>query len=213
MKKKVVLVIGIFCLAVLMVAVQLHGCNMMLTGLADGTNVVCKGQKFASTEEAIDAMDAEERELYDTSLDYCPPYRLQFTLEIEQNIFVFYSFCDDFDGEEEPDYAVRVLKHHPDGTLYFDRGFSDFVLKEPKPGENYYYYTNIDTSKGEKSISFLYLPKDSEKEIYVDGKKAEKVLVTAGGQEFYVCYVISKRDTFFSDVFTPIDKRHRIEIG
>ena len=49
-----------------------------------------------------------------------------------------------------------------------------------------------------KSISFLYLPKDSNKTIYVDGKQTQKEPVTIGEHEFYICYAISKRDTFLS---------------
>ena len=84
--------------------------------------------------------------------------------------------------------------------------------KEPKENENYYYFTNIKTSKGKKSISFLYLPQDSDKDIYVDGIKAEKILVSIKGHDFYICYAISNRDTFLSNLFTPIVNRHNIVV-
>ena len=160
----------------------------------------------------MEMMEISERECNDTSLDYCPPYKVVHTFEYEENTIVFYSYCHRFDGKQSTSYAVRVLKHNDDGTLSFDSGFADFVLSAPDGNENYYYFTNIYTSKGDKSISFLYLPKDTEKCIYVDGIKAEKVLVSIDNRQFYLCYAVSSRDTFLSNLFTPISDRHKIEV-
>lgn len=207
------IVIASICVAVFILLIGLVlGANALLTNIIESTNIVCKDQKFSTAEDAIHAMEITERENNDTSLDYCPPYEVMYTYEYEDNTIVFYSYCYSFDGNKSTSYAVRILKHNDDGTLSFDSGFADFHLSEPTTGENYYYYTNINTSKGNRSISFLYLPKDSKKEIYVDGIKAEKVIVSMGNDVFYLCYAISARDTFLSNLFTEISDRHKIEI-
>lgn len=211
MKKKYIAVIVPCVVAVLLIGVVL-GANALLTNFIESSNIVCKDQKFSSVEEAMQAMEADEREANDTSLDYCPPYKLLYTFDYDENTLVFYRYCYSFDGEESPSYAVRVLKHNDDGTLSFDSGFADFHLSEPDGNGNYSYFTNIETSKGDKSISFLYLPKDSDKDIYVDGIKAEKILVSIEDQEFYICYAISNRDTFLSNLFTSVSDRHKIVI-
>ena len=210
MKKQHITIV--VCSVVFLLVCFLLGANALLTNLVESSNTVCRGQKFSSAEEAIQAMEISERECNDTSLDYCPPYKVVHTFEYEENTIVFYSYCYSFDGEPSTSYAVRVLKHNDDGTLSFDSGFADFVLSEPDGNENYYYFTNIHTSNGHKSISFLYLPKDTEKRIYIDGIKAEKVLVSVENREFYICYAISSRDTFLSNLFTSISDRHKIEI-
>ena len=213
MKNKKTIIISAICIAfVFILTVGVIGGNYLLTHFIDNTNIVCAEQKFLSAEEAIEAMEVSEYEDNDTSLDYCPPYSLKYTFDYEDNTIVFYSYCDDYDGETSSDYAVRILKYNDDGTLSFSGGLADFCLEEPQLGEDYYYYTNIDTSNGKKSISFLYLPKDSDKEIFVDGEKAEKMAVSIDGREFYICYAISDKDTFLSNLFTPISERHSIEV-
>lgn len=211
-KKHVCAIIGLICLSGLILILALTGVNHFLTDLIEETNGVCKGQKFWSAEEAIQAMEREERKENDIELDYCPPYKLLYTFDCENNTIVFYSFCNDFDGTQSKIYAVRVLKHNDDGTLSFDTGFADFHLEEPSEDDYYYFFTNINTSKGKKTISLLYLPKDSNKDIYVDGKKAIKTLVEIDNQEFYICYAITKRDTFLSNILTPINKRHNVVV-
>ena len=212
MKRKHIVIASVCSAVVLLLICFVVGANALLTNFIENTNIVCKGQKFLLVEEAIQAMETSEREENDTSLDYRPPYKVLHTFDFESNTIVFYSYCDSIDGKQSASYAVRVLKHNDDGTLSFDSGFADFLLSEPDGNENYYYFTNIHTSKGNKSISFLYLPKVSEKEIYVDGIKAEKVIVSMGNDEFYLCYAISNRDTFLSNLFTEISNRHKIEI-
>lgn len=210
MKKKHIAVI-ISAVIVLFVCC-IFGANALLTNLIESTNVVCKDQKFSSAEEALQAMEADERKTNSSDLDYCPPYELLYTFDYEENTIVFYSYCYSFDGEQSPSYAVRILKHNDDGTLSFDSGFADFYLSEPNGNENYYYFTNIQTSSGNKSISFLYLDKESKKDIYIDGIKAEKTLIKIEECEFYICYAISNRDTFLSNLFTPISNRHKIVV-
>ncbi len=210
--KKWHITILVLCLAIFLLVCFALGANALLTNLVENSNTVCRGQKFSSAEEAIQALENSERESNDTSLDYCPPYKVVHTFEYEENTIVFYSYCYSFDGEQSTSYAVRVLKYNDDRTLSFDSGFADFVLSEPENSENYYYFTNIHTSNGHKSISFLYLPKNIDKCIYVDGRKAEKILVSIDNSEFYLCYAISNRDTFFSNLFTEISDRHKIEI-
>lgn len=211
MRRKKIAIAAIFSVVILLICF-VFGVNALLTDLIDSTNIVCKGQSFSSVEEAIQAMETSKRKSNDTSLDYCPPYRVVHSFDYEENTIVFYSYCYSFDGEESSAYAVRILKHNDDGTLSFDSGFADFHLSEPDGNENYYYFTNIQTSSGNKSISFLYLDKESKKDIYIDGIKAEKTLVKMEEFEFYICYVISNRDTFLSNLFTPISNRHKIVI-
>lgn len=211
MKKKYISVI-VFCTAAVLFIYVVSVANVLLTTFIESTNIVCKGQKFSSPEEAIQAMEASAREENDTSLDYCPPYKLLYSFDYDENTIVFYRYCYRFDGKESSSYAVRILNHNDDGTLSFGSGFSDFHLREPEGEENYYYFTNIETSKGSKSICFLYLSKDSDNNIYVDGRKAEKIPVSMEDQEFYICYAISKRDTFLSNLFTSISDRHKIVI-
>lgn len=207
-KKRVFLVLGI---VVILFAV-VSGVNRLLTDFFDRSNVVCEGQTFSSAEEAVQAMESGEREATDASLDYCPPYEVVYTFEYDQNTIVFYSYCSSSDGEQSESYAVRVLKHNDDGTMSFDSGFADFCLEQPDGTEDYYFFTNITTEKGSRSISFLYLPKDSEGDIYVDGIKAEKSLVSIQEREFYVCYAVSGPDTFLSNLFTAVADRHDVEV-
>lgn len=213
-KRNAIISITSICITVILFLIFLiHGINIALTNFLESTNTVCRNQKFATTEEAVQTTENEKREIHDSSLDYCPPYTIKYTFEQDNNIIVFYSCCYSFDGEERNEYAVRILSYNNDGTLSFDSGFADFKRSEAKEDEDYYYFTNIDTSKGTKSISFLYLPKDSNKEIYVDGVKTQKQLVNIDGEEFYICYAISNKDTFLSNLTTPIEKRHKIKIN
>lgn len=211
MKKK--LMIGSIILAVALGLILLISfANSLLTDFIETTNIVCPDQKFSSPEEAVQAMEAAARAEYDVSLDYCPPYKLMYAFDYEENTIIFYSFCNSYDGTPDASYAVRILKHNDDGTLSFDGGFADFHLNEPDGYNDYYYFTNIQTSKGKKSISFLYLPEDSAKDVYIDGIKAEKLLASVGNQSFYICYAISNRDTFLSNLFTLIYMRHTVEV-
>lgn len=199
------------CCAVFLLVCAVWGGNLLLTRLAELTNATCRAQKFATAEEAIQAMEAKELEENDFSLDYQPPHELMYSFDYEGNTIVFYSF-DPKMNEDPTVYAVRILKHNSDGTLSFDSGFADFRLSQPEGNEDYYYYTDIKTSRGRKTISFLYLDKNTDKDIYVDGVKAEKILVSMDGQEFYLCYAISRRDTFLKNLLTQVNARHRVEI-
>lgn len=202
----------IACIIISVLILSTVGTNFLLTNMIENINTVCKDQKFNSAEEAIQAMELNERENYDNSLNFCPPYELVYSFDYDDNTIAFYSYCDDFDGEKSNDYAVKILKHNKDNTLSFSGAFAEFLMYEPNGNEDYYYFTNIKTSRGYKSISFLYLPINSDKNIYVDGKKAQKVPVTINGEEFYICYAISGCDTFLSNLLTPIVDRHKIEV-
>ena len=178
------------------------------------SNIVCIGQTFSSPELAIDGMEQEARENYSVELDYCPPYRLVYSFEYEGNTIVFYSYSHSYDGTASDAYAIRVLRQNDEGKYVFTGGFADFIMQEPT-GENdlfYYYYTNIQTSVGVKSISFLYLEKDNCQDVYVDGVKCKKDLVAMDEKEFYLCYSLSQKDTFFTNLFTPIPLRHTVRV-
>lgn len=211
MKKKYSAII-VPCIKVVLLICFVFVANIIMTELVESTNIVCRGQKFSSVEQAMQVMEASFREENDTSLDFCPPYKIVHHFEYEDNTIVLHSYCDTYDGEDSESLAVQVLNHNDDGTLSFGCGFATFRLSEPIESEDYYYFTNIKTSKGKKSISFLYLSKDSDKEIYIDGNKTEKELVVTQDDAFYICYAISKRDTFLSNLFTPIEYRHEIVV-
>lgn len=211
MKRKHIVIV-VICAVIFMSVSLVWGANAVLTHFIEQTSLVCEGQTFQSPEEAIEAMEAFERQTPYSSLDYCPPFKLVHTFDYENNTIVIYSNCYSFDGSQNPDYAVRILKHNDDGTYSFDTGFATLQLEEPEKNENYYYFTNIKTTRGNRSISFLYLDKDNQQDIYVDGNKAEKQLVSIDGQTFYLCYAISHRDTFLSNLLLPISGRHKIEI-
>lgn len=211
MKRKLIWIAIVIAIILVIFIIGAVG-NSCLTNLIEETNVVCKDQKFSSVDEAMQAYEEYERGLGDTSLDYCPPYEVVHSFEYEDNTIVIYSYCESFDGEEGKSYAVRILKHNDDNTFSFDSGFAELSLEEPDGDENYYYFTNINTSKGKKSISFLYMDKDSDKDIYVDGKKAVKAAVTIDGKEFYLCYALSSPDTFIKNLTTSVSSRHKVEI-
>ena len=214
MKKKTAIIIACVGLTAVLLLGGVFCLDAILTRMVLDTNISCKNQRFSSAEEAFQAWEAEERELHDTSLDYCPPYRVLYSFEYDHNTIVVFSYCDSFDSYESSSYAVRILKKNADGTLSFDCGFADLKLMEPDEAGNnyyYYYYTPIHTSKGMKTISFLYLDIDSEKDIWVDGHKAEKLPVSIDGREFTLCYAVSHRDSFLRNLLTPIDRRHSIK--
>lgn len=179
-------------------------------------NIDCKGQSFYTASEFLETMEEKAMAIseYDTSLDYCPPYELVYQFDYDDNTIIFYTYSESFGEDNLTDcYAVRVLKHNPNGTMSFDGGFADFLLHEPDSCNSYYYFTNIDTYEGEKSISFLYLPENSQdKNIIVDGVTAKKIPVTINNKSFYICYAISHRDTLLSNLFTPIESRHTVSI-
>lgn len=211
MKKYLKIIIP--CAIIVFLIVSVFVGNIILTNVIEGMNTNCKGERFSTVEEAIKAMEAEAREENDTDLDYCPPYEIIHSFEYENNTIVLYSYCGKFDTHKITDeYAIQILRHNKDGSLSFTGGFADFKLEEPSGNENYYYFTNIKTSKGKKSISFLYLSKNSNKEIYVDGVKTEKELVKTEDDEFYICYALSKRDTVLSNIFTEIADRHSVTV-
>ena len=175
-------------------------------------------KRFSSAEDAVEALDAYWRKNCDTSLDICPPYKLKYSFDCDDRVIIFYSYCYKLDGTESSiDYVVGVLKRHRDGSLSFVDGYAMFSLHEPESIENLNrwggFFTNIKTDEGKRSISLLYLERDSDKEIYVDGIKAERIPVSIDGREFDICFVISRPDTLFTFLFSHEDfDRHTVEI-
>ena len=201
-------------LIIILICLMLMSCQSM-DDFIELSNTVCIDQRFESPQLAIEGMEKEKRDNYSIEIDYCPHYELVYSFEYQDNTIVFYSYCYSYDGAKSSDYAIRILRHNEDGTYTFTGGFADFELKEPSNNPSdmfYYYYTNITTNDGVKSISFLYLEKDSDKNVYVDGNICEKVLVTMEEKEFYLCYAISRRDTFLSNLLIPMPLRHRVKI-
>lgn len=216
LKQIIICFISIFLVIICLISVL----NLVLPAILDSILNPYVRQKYNSVEEAIYAMELYERELNDSSLDYCPPYEIKYQFDYENNTIVVYTYCYTLDGTPSNsghpstyNYVVRMFRHNNDGTVSFeDGGFADFELYEPDGYEDYYYFTNIKTNKGTKSICFLYLPKDSNKTIYYDGIKTEKQLVSIDDAEFYICYAISNKDSFISNLLTPINERHQVEI-
>lgn len=204
MKHKTLIIISVCIISIVLVFLSVKGVNSLLTELIEKSNIVCYGQKFTNAEDAVKAMENQAINNSD-SLDYLPPYNLKYTFEYDDNTIIFYEY-----NNSETSYEVGILKHNDDGTLSFDNGCAELMLRETSTNDEYYYFTNINTSEGSKSISFLYLPEDSNKDVYIDGIKAEKELVSIDDREFYICYAVSDSDTFLSNLFTPISKRHTI---
>lgn len=194
-------------------SISIIGANILFTGMAEEANKACVGQSFESVEAALKAYEDEVRGmefLDDEEQDVFPPFRLVYQFEYEGNIIIFYKYCIALDGDERiANVGIRVLRKTENGKYYFESGCAFFNLFEPS--DTFTSYTNIETSKGTKSINFIYLDKDNQKDVYVNDVKATKVLVTIDEQEFYLCYALSKKDTIFSLLFLN-KKRHIIAI-
>lgn len=184
----------------------------LLTDWAATSDLVCRDQRFSSPEEAIRALEERERKILDETLKECPPYSVKHVMEYDDNWIVFYSYCETFDGTESSDYAVRILHKNTDGTYSFDVGYADFYTQEFQEYMEYSFFTEIETSNGRKTISFLYLPEDSKENVYFDGVECQKELVSVDDEEFYICYAITKRDSFLTKFFIDEWDRHHVKI-
>ena len=205
---KFVIVIGVL----LLLSLMLVGGFSFATDRFIESDVPLKEETFSDAEQALQAYEAYETKRNDINLDYCPPYELKYSFEAEENVDIIYSSCRVHGGDKNDDYAVRVLRKTDDGKLAFDFGFC-VLPKSPPVDENNYYWMTIHTSNGKKSLGIFYLPKDDQRDIYFDGNKADKKLITVDDDAFYLCYAVSsKRDTTLKNLFTPISKRHKIEI-
>lgn len=209
-RMKRILLAAVIQLAVLLIT--FIALDSLLTDWAATSDIVCRGQKFVSVKEAIQALEERERRIEDETLTTFPPYSVKHVMEYDDNMIVFYSYCDEFDGSESSDYAVRILKENSDGTYSFDSGFADFYTEEFKEYMDYTFFNEIETAKGRKTISFLYLPSDSDENIYVDGVQCQKELVSIDEKEFYICYAVSKRDSFLTKFFIDEWDRHNVDI-
>ena len=195
-------------LAIALLVVAIIGINTVLTGLIDRTNDVCRGQTFSSVEDAIIGMQNDVNS-DDSSLDYSPPYNLLSAFEYDEFTVVMYSY----EEASENECAIRLLHKNDDGSFSFVGGFTNFYFSAPTDSNpDYYYYTNAKTSHGVKTVSFLYLPLDTSSDLYVDEQKAQKIKVSIGGEEFFVCAAMSGRDTLLKNILVPICDRHNIEV-
>lgn len=182
--------------------------NMALNGLIYRSNETCRGQSFASVEAAVAGMESAV-DSDDTSLDISPPYKLLASFDYDEFTVVMYSY----EEASEDECAVKMLRKNDGGTLSFVGGFTQFHFSAPA-GSNpeYCYYTNVKTSGGMKTVSFLYLPVDSASDLYVDGNAAEKIKLSIDGEEFFVCAAMSEKDTFIKNILVPVNSRHPIVI-
>ena len=169
-------------------------------------------KNYTSIEAAMEAMADYRRAKNDSSYDINPPYSVKHTLTYEDNTLVFYSYCSDMDGEiEEDELYVDILKHNKKGTYNFEGSGGRFLVYEEPNISNYYCYAPIKTKEGNGNICFIYLPMDSNKTVYFDGVKAEKIKVNDGENEYYICYAVSyKKISFIKKLFTDISDRHTI---
>ena len=182
--------------------------NTALNGLIYRSNETCRGQSFASVEAAIAGME-NEVDPDDTSLDISPPYRLLASFDYDEFTVIMYSY----EEASEDECAVKMLRKNDDGTLSFVGGFTQFHFSAPaNSNPEYCYYTNVKTSRGMKTVSFLYLPGDSTSDLYVDGNAAEKIKVSIDSEEFFVCAAMSEKDTLIKNILVPVSSRHPIVI-
>ena len=203
----ILLAVGVF------LSITLIGANILFTNMVEETNKVCVDKSFDTIEEALGAYEVEVRNmnyLDDEGQDVFPPFRLVYSFEYEGNIIVFFRYCTALDGEERiTNVGVRVLRKTESGKYYFDSGTAFFNCFEG--GSTFTSYTNIETSNGKKSLNLVYLDKDNQKDVYIDGIKATKVLVKIDEDEFYLCYGLTKKDTIFSLLFLN-KKRHIVTV-
>lgn len=139
-RMKRILLAAVIQLAVLLIT--FIALDSLLTDWAATSDIVCRGQKFVSVKEAIQALEERERRIEDETLTTFPPYSVKHVMEYDDNMIVFYSYCDEFDGSESSDYAVRILKENSDGTYSFDSGFADFYTEEFKEYMDYTFFTS-----------------------------------------------------------------------
>lgn len=169
-------------------------------------------KNYSSIEEAMEAMADYRRTKNDSSYDINPPYTVKHTLDYEDNTLVFYSYCLDIDTDVcESNLSVDILKHNKNGTYNFEGAGGEFLLYEITENSRCYCYAPIKTEKGTGNICFVYLPTDSNKTVYFDGVKTEKIMVADGEKEYYICYAVSyKKDSFIKNLFSDISDRHTI---
>ena len=206
-KQKMRLIVGI-CLICIVFVFLIATLNLGITELIDRSNLICRGQSFSSVSDAVKGMN-DEINPDDTSIDYTN-YKLLTSFEYDEFTVIMCSYQEAINDE----CIIRILRTNNDGTLSFVGGFTDFLFSQPyNENMNYYYYTNVKTSHGKKAIAFIYLPKETESNVYIDNRKTEKILVQIDEKEFYVCTTMLKQDTFLKDLFVPIGKRHTVTLS
>lgn len=169
-------------------------------------------KNYTSVEVAMEAMADYRRSKNDSSYDINPPYTVKHTLTYEDNTLVFYSYCLDIDADVcEGNLSVDILRHNKNGTYNFEGSGGEFLLYEIPDNSGCYCYAPIKTEEGTGNICFVYLPKDSNKTVYFDGVKTEKIMVTDGEKEYYICYAVSyEKDSFVKNLFCDTSDKHTI---
>lgn len=181
--------------------------------LLDRTFAPLRGESFDTTESALIAYDEYETELNDIDLDFSPPYEYVDTIYIEDMAIIIYQYREGF----RANIAMMVMEKKGDGRWAFTNGFC--YLDINTDGDKYWQdgarnYTNIIVSNKKYAICFSWLPIDSEKDIYVDGVKSDKVIlnVSDGNEDIqiYLCYALSKKyDYLLGYLFSDNDGRHK----
>lgn len=210
--KRNLLTAALLILTALLIVWGVLRIDAALTVFVHNSNRVCRGETFATVEEAVRAMEQEARAEYDSSLDYCPPYEVKHTFECGGATILLLSYCDDYDGQVAEHLAVQALRHDREGRLYFDGAFCQFRLSPWQGSANYYFFTDLMTDNGLRTLTLLYLPEGSTQEVYIDGTKAAKELVTIDGHEFLLCHALTAPDSFFRRMSTPVSQRRQVEI-
>lgn len=173
------------------------------------------GEKFNSPQEALKAYEEYSMEHLKNPLDYNSPYNYIDTIYLgDKGIIiynksdisyrVFFSFI-----EKTKDNRWKFIKGYP--MLDVDLRYNEYWQ------EGNYNFDNIVINNKKYAICFSYLPIDSDKEIYVDGVKSDKKLITIpnGEESFqvYLCYALSnKKDTIISNIKTEVKDRHKYEL-
>ena len=174
------------------------------------------GQSFESTEAALSAYDEFETAQNDISLDFSPPYEYVDTIYIEDKAILIYKYSEG----AETDIAMRFLEKTKADKWTFTNGFCWLevnVNSEYYWQEGAYNFDNIAINNKKYALCFSFLPINSEKDIYVDNIKSEKIIITIpdgnSGTRVYLCYALSpKSDNLIKNLFTSVDDRHQYVI-
>jgi len=212
MKRKL-LTAALFVLTALLILWGVLRIDTALTIFVHNSNRVCRGEAFATVEEAVRAMEAEARAEYDSSLDFCPPYEVKHTFECGGATILLLSYCEDYDGQVAKHLTVHALRHDSEGRLYFDGAFCLLRLSPWQSSDNHdYFFTSLMTDGGLRTLTLLCLPEGSTQEAYIDGVKAEQAPITIDGKNFTLCHALTAPDSFFRKLSTPVSQRRQVEI-
>ena len=176
-------------------------------------------ERFGTTEEALEAYEAyvtyRLKTGKDTSLDCKPPYKYIDTIYIEDKGILIYT-----DGSY--DLTFSFLRKTKNDKWKFIEGYASLrvdLRNKDYWGDSWRNTSSITIKNIQYTICFSYLPLNSEKEIYVDGIKSNKQIITfpngngENSNQVYLCYALSnKTDNFLSKLINKFDERHKYKV-